>query len=73
MVEGGHNGHIRLIGHDGGVGIMGILGSLGMIGGWGLLGGLLRLWGGGGRWSRNSVQVVHFFWCWGWDGCIFAS
>ena len=65
---------------------MGILGSLGIIGiiggghnrhirhnnGIGLLGCLLRLWGGGGRWSRNSVQVVHFFWCWGWGGCIFA-
>ena len=82
--KGGHNRHNRLIRLNRGVGIIGILGSLGMVGGgwqvvvcwwadvWGLLACLLRLWGGGGRWGRNSVQVVHFFWCWGWGGCIFA-
>lgn len=31
MVEGGHNGHIRLIRHDR---VVGIIGSLGMIGRW---------------------------------------
>lgn len=51
-------GHNRLIRHDKGIG---------------LLGCLLRLWGGCGRWGRNSVQFVHFFWCWGWGGCIFAE
>lgn len=54
------------------MGIIGIIGSLGMMGGGhnrlirhgrgiGLLGCLLRLWGGCGRWGRNSVQFVHFF------------
>lgn len=56
--HGGHNGHIRLIRHGRGIG---------------LLGCLLRLWGGCGRWGRNSVQFVHFFWCWEWGGRIFAS
>lgn len=81
MVGGGHNRHIRLIRHDRGVGMIGIIGSLGVVGGGlnrhnkgiGLLGCLLRLWGGCGRWGRNSVQFVHFFWCWGWGGCIFAE
>ena len=58
MVGGGHNRHIRLIRHNKGIG---------------LLGCLLRLWGGCGRWGRNSVQFVHFFWCWEWGGRIFAS
>lgn len=26
---------------------------------------LLRVCGVCGRWGRNSVQFVHFFWCWG--------
>ena len=78
-------GILGSLGMIGGVGIIGIIGSLGMVGGgwqvvvcwwadvWGLLACLLRLWGVCGRWGRNSVQFVHFFWCWGWGGCIFAE
>ena len=73
MIGGGHNRHIRLIRHDREVGLIGIIGSLGIIRGIGLLACLLRLWGGCGRWGRNSVQFVHFFWCWEWGGRIFAE